>query len=71
MVEILWIVLLVQAVIQKNCLKFRATKVVALDRDSQVIELANKLKDNFQSRFVFYNKKFSKIDHFHQINLML
>ena len=46
----------------KELLKFRATKVVAFDRDSHVIELANKLKDNFQSRFVFYNKKFSKID---------
>ena len=46
----------------KELLKFRATKVVAFDRDSHVIELANKLKDNFQSRFEFYNKKFSKID---------
>ena len=46
----------------KELLKFRSTKVVAFDRDSHVIELANKLKDNFQSRFVFYNKKFSKID---------
>ena len=46
----------------KELLKFRATKVVAFDRDSHVIELANKFKDNFQSRFVFYNKKFSKID---------
>ena len=37
----------------KELLKFREAKVVALDRDSQVIELANKLKDNFRSRFVF------------------
>ena len=46
----------------KELLKFQETKVVALDRDKQVIELANKLKDNFKSRFVFYNKKFSNLD---------
>ena len=46
----------------KELLKFREAKVVALDRDSQVIKLANKLKDNFRSRFVFYNKKFSNLD---------
>ena len=62
MVEILWTVLLGQVVIQKNYLKFHQTKVVALDRDKHVIELANKLKRNFKSRFVFYNKKFSNLD---------
>ena len=46
----------------KELLKFRETKVVGLDRDSQVIEFANKLKDNFKSRFVFHNQKFSKLD---------
>ncbi len=46
----------------KELLKFKETKVVALDRDSQVVELANKLEDNFQSRFTFHNKKFSKLD---------
>ena len=46
----------------KELLKYQGTKVVALDRDSQVNELANNLKDNFQSRFVFHNKKFSKLD---------
>ena len=46
----------------KELLKFRETKVVALDRDSHVVKLANKLKDSFQSRFVFYNKKFSNLD---------
>lgn len=46
----------------KELLKFRETKVVAFDRDSHVIEIADKLKDNFQSRFVFHNKKFSKLD---------
>ncbi len=46
----------------KELLKFQETKVVALDRDNQVLKLANSLKDNFHSRFIFYNKKFSKLD---------
>ena len=46
----------------KELLKFHDTKVVALDRDNHVTELAKKLKDNFQSRFIFHNKKFSKLD---------
>ncbi len=46
----------------KEILKFQDTKVVALDRDNQVIEIANKLKNKFQSRFIFHNKKFSKLD---------
>jgi 16S rRNA (cytosine1402-N4)-methyltransferase len=46
----------------KELLKFQETKVVALDRDKHVIELANKLKSDFKSRFVFYNKRFSNLD---------
>ena len=46
----------------KELLKFRETKVVGLDRDSHVIKFANKLKDNFKSRFVFHNQKFSRLD---------
>ena len=46
----------------KELLKFHETKVVALDRDKHVIELANKLKSDFKSRFVFYNKRFSNLD---------
>ena len=46
----------------KELLKFKETKVVALDRDNQVTKLAHKLKNKFQSRFIFYNKKFSKLD---------
>ena len=46
----------------KELLKFQGTQVVALDRDNNVTELADKVKDNFQSRFAFYNKKFSKLD---------
>ena len=46
----------------KEFLKFQSTKVLALDRDDHVIEIANKLKNKFQSRFTFYNEKFSKLD---------
>ncbi len=46
----------------KEFLKFQKTKVVAFDRDSHVIEIANKLKNKFQSRFIFHNNKFSKLD---------
>jgi len=46
----------------KELLKFNETKVVAFDRDKHVIELANKLKSDFKSRFVFYNKRFSNLD---------
>ena len=46
----------------KEFLKFQKVKVVALDRDNSVIEIANKLKNKFKSSFIFYNKKFSKLD---------
>ena len=46
----------------KEFLKFQNAKVVAFDRDSQVQEIADKLKNKFQSRFIFHNKKFSKLD---------
>ncbi len=46
----------------KELLKFKETKVVAFDRDSHVIETANKLNNKFQSRFTFYNKRFSELD---------
>ncbi len=46
----------------KALLKFKDTKIIALDRDDRVNEIANKLKNKFQSRFVFFNKKFSKLD---------
>ena len=46
----------------KEFLKFQEAKVVAFDRDNHVIEIANKLKNKFKSRFIFHNKKFSKLD---------
>tara|TARA_Y100000591_G_scaffold331842_1_gene367036 strand:+ start:997 stop:2004 length:1008 start_codon:yes stop_codon:yes gene_type:complete len=42
-------------------LKFQNAKVVALDRDSQVSVIANKLKKKFDSRFIFFNEKFSNL----------
>ena len=45
----------------KALLKFKDAKIIALDRDDHVNEIANKLKNKFQSRVVF-NKKFSKLD---------
>ena len=46
----------------KEFLKFPETQIVAIDRDNQVADLANKVKSKFKSRFTFYNKKFSNLD---------
>ena len=46
----------------RELLKFKETKVVALDRDTYVTKLAEKLKDKFKTRFIFHNKKFSQLD---------
>ena len=46
----------------RELLKFKQSKVVALDRDFHVTELAKKLKDKFKTRFIFHNKKFSQLD---------
>ena len=46
----------------KAILKFKETNVVALDRDHHVIGIADKFKNKFQPRFIFHNKKFSKLD---------
>ena len=46
----------------KQFLKFQETKVVAIDRDNHVIEIAQKLKNKFKSRFAFHNKRFSELD---------
>ena len=54
----------------KALLKFKDAKIIALDRDDRVNEIANKLKNKFQSRFVFFNKKFSKLDLISSKNLM-
>ena len=46
----------------KELLKFKSAKVVALDRDKHVTKTANEIKNKFQSRFIFHNKKFSSLD---------
>ena len=56
-----WIVLLGPEGTQR-ILKFPETQIVAIDRDNQVADLANKVKSKFKSRFTFYNKKFSNLD---------
>ena len=43
-------------------LKFPETKVIGIDRDSDVISVAKKIKKKFQERFIFHNLKFSQID---------
>ena len=40
----------------KEFLKFQDAKVIAFDRDDHVIEIGTKLKNKFQSRFIFYNQ---------------
>ena len=42
----------------KEFLKFNKTKVVAFDRDNHVVELANKIKNKFHSRFIFFKPCF-------------
>ena len=36
----------------KEFLKFQETQIVAIDRDNQVSELANQVKNKFKSRFI-------------------
>ncbi len=42
-------------------LKFPNTKVIGLDRDTEVISIARKLEKKFQDRFKFYQLKFSEM----------
>ncbi len=46
----------------KALLRFRNTKVIAIDRDSNVISIANKLKKKFKNRFQFYQLRFSQME---------
>jgi len=46
----------------KALLKFPKTKVIAIDRDNSVFPISEKLKNQFQERFKFYQLKFSQID---------
>ena len=46
----------------EKILSYKNTKVIALDRDLQSKKKAQKLKDKFENRFVFKNKKFSQLE---------
>ncbi len=46
----------------RELLKFPKTSVVAFDRDNHVVEIAERLKKKFHTRFIFHNKKFSTLD---------
>ncbi len=46
----------------KELLKFKTTNIIAIDRDSQCKNVAQKIKQFHKDRFTFFNKKFSEID---------
>ena len=46
----------------KEILKFKNTKVIALDRDKSSNKKANILLEKFKDRFLFKNLKFSQLE---------
>ena len=46
----------------KALLKYPDTQVIAIDRDTNSVSIAKKLKEKFKNRFEFYHYKFSQID---------
>ena len=46
----------------KKILNFKNTKVIALDRDAESREIADKISLVFQEKFLFKNKKFSQLE---------
>ena len=46
----------------KEILKTKSNKVIALDRDPDVSQIAKKLENQNKNRFNFFNSKFSEID---------
>jgi len=46
----------------KEILRFSNTKVIAIDRDKNVISIARKFEKTYPKRFKFYQKKFSQLD---------
>ncbi len=46
----------------KKILDFKNTRVIALDRDVESKKIANKIKKNFEDRFIFKNIKFSQLN---------
>ena len=45
----------------KKILEFKNTKIIALDRDIDSEKKANQIKEKFEDRFTFLNKKFSQL----------
>ena len=46
----------------EKLLKHSKTKVIALDRDSLILEISDKLKKKYPKRFSFHQKKFSEVN---------
>tara|TARA_B100001564_G_scaffold357304_1_gene373256 strand:- start:365 stop:1378 length:1014 start_codon:yes stop_codon:yes gene_type:complete len=46
----------------EKLLKYSNTKVIALDRDSLIIKISDRLKKKYPERFTFYQKKFSEVN---------
>ena len=46
----------------KEILSYKDTNIIALDRDIQSKTKADSIKDKFQDRFIFKNKKFSQLE---------
>ena len=46
----------------KKLLKFSGTKVIAIDRDKNIFNIAKEVKKNYPNRFSFYQKKFSEVE---------
>jgi len=46
----------------KKILSFKNTKVIALDRDFEILKKAEEVKKNFEDRFLFKNIKFSQLN---------
>ena len=49
----------------KEILKTKSNKVIALDRDPDVLEIAKKIENQNKNRFYFFNSKFSEIGKLH------
>ena len=49
----------------KEILKTKSNKVIALDRDPDVLQIAKKIENQNKNRFNFFSSKFSEIDKLH------
>ncbi len=53
----------------KKILENTNNKIIAIDRDKDVLVYANKIKNNFQERFLFHNLKFSELNKIKDTNI--